>query len=1234
MSKHTKPPFPRRRITRVLIANRGEIADRIIRTLRKIKIEAVVIYSVTDANTAHVRDADVALRLPGSTVTETYLNTDQILALAKSVSADAIIPGYGFLAENADFARRVESEGMIWVGPTPEQMSELGLKHRARSIAAETGVPTVPGSNGLVASVEEAINEARRVGFPLMLKSSAGGGGIGLRLCKEAKDLEGALQSVQRLAAANFGDGSVFLERFIARARHVEIQILGDGTGRVITAGERDCSLQRRHQKVVEESPALMVPAETRAQMREAAVLLASAVKYLNVGTVEFLYDMDAQEFYFLEVNTRLQVEHPITEAVTGLDLVEAMLEIATDGGQKLFQRYPDGIVPVTGVAIEARLYAEDPLEDFRPCAGRILGLAFPMPDLRVDTWVSCGTDVSASYDPMLAKLIAKGSDRREAVERLAKGLAATRVAGLVTNLDYLRQLTASPMFQSGCYTTKSLDDFRYTSASFTVVEPGSLTTIQDWPGRKGYWNIGVPPSGPIDDLSFRLANRLVNNHQSCAGLECSITGPTLTFHCDAIVAIVGAPAPVHIDEKHVPMNKAFRVPAGSTLKVGLVETGSRIYIAIRGGINVASVMGSRSTFQLGQLGAFAGRKLQRGDLIRLGALELGNMDDDEALPVTPAVLIPPRPKAGWTIGVVPGPHGAPDFFTEEGLASLFAGAWIVHYNSNRLGIRLTGPSPQWARKDGGEAGMHPSNIHGSPYSIGSVSFTGDDAVVLTCDGPSLGGFVVFCVVASAEMWKLGQVRPGDTVRLRPITVEKALELNAGLLNAIEDLTPPPDLEIPEDGFIIEPGAVFLGAIRHTEQTILVRQAGDCAMLLEFRNASAFTLRQSFEILAFIQHHETKQAITGAEELTPGVCTLHIKYLLGTSPQTMLERLTLHVRSYVVPNQVPSRRVRLPLAFDDAVTRAAVERYAATIRADAPWLPSNVDFLAQLNGLDRNALRDILEGSNFLVLGLGDVYLGSPCAVPLDPRHRLLGSKYNPSRTFTPKGAVGIGGQYMCIYAANSPGGYQLVGRTVDNIWDPSVAADPTNGNPQQRQQCLFRIFDQISFYPVTEAELNTAQASGAQWQLLRTEDSVLDLAEHEAWTDANRQEIAATVARRALAIEAAPFFDELVGTRETTDAAAGGCGWNGVEEGDGDGCERVKAGIPGRCWKLLVKEGDILRAGSILANLESCKMEVKILSPVDGVCEKTYVKEGDVVDANDTLMVVRPHCEEKKEDI
>lgn len=1170
-------------ISRVLIANRGEIAVRIIRSLHKMNMEAVSIYSDADADAPHVRDADLSLRLDGDSVAETYLDGARVFKLAKSVHADAIIPGYGFLSENAEFARAVEAAGLVWVGPTPAQMSDLGLKHRAREIAESSGVQVVPGSSKLLTSLEDARREAEQIGFPLMLKSTAGGGGIGLRRCHDFDSLDDAFTAVQRLATANFGDSGVFLERFIENARHVEVQILGDGKGRVLAAGERDCSLQRRHQKVVEESPAFAVPEDIRANMRASAVRLASAVKYRNVGTVEFIYDVDSREYFFLEVNTRLQVEHPVTEAVTGLDLVECMLKIAGDDCSELFGETSAGIVS-SGASIEVRLYAESPLQSFRPCAGSITSLVFPS-SLRVDTWVDVGTDVSTRYDPLLAKLIATGRDRKEAVQRLAAGLAETEIKGVQTNLEYLRQIVSWSLFESGDYTTKSLDSFQFRSPSLEVLEPGAMTTIQDFPGRTGYWNIGIPPSGPMDHLSFRLANRLVNNSPDAAAIECTFQGPTFRVHCDTVVAIAGAEAPVTLDGQPVACNQAFPLRAGQTLAIGSVANGYRVYVAVAGGIAVPKVMGSRATFEVGSLGGKDGGKLHPGDILPIGT-DQSSKPTVDTFPVAPLVPIPTQPNACWTVGVVPGPHGAPDYFTADGLASLFAGEWRVHHNSNRLGVRLTGPRPQWARQTGGEAGLHPSNIHDSPYSIGSVSFTGDEAVVLTCDGPSLGGFVVFCVVASSEMWKLGQARPGDTIRLRAMDTEMASRLDKNMDAAIRDLTEPPRLEdfCVADGESRSTSAVA-GEIDFGGETIVARQAGDRAMILEFGEREVFDLRQSFKIHAFCQNHG-RTPIDGVEEVTPGVRTIHIIYAAGLSPKTILDRLAHHVSSYPVPNRVPSRTLHLPLAFDDSVSQAAVERYAATIRSEAPWLPSNVAFLEKLNGL--SDLSSLLYDATFLVLGLGDVFLGSPCAVPLDPRHRLFGTKYNPSRSFTPRRSVGIGGQYMCIYATDSPGGYQLVGRTVD-IWDskavpsgdeqPVVAGGPgETASSAPVDPWMFRPFDRISFYAVKESELDAQPAA----ELISTTDGELDLEEYEAWIDSHREEIAAVAAHRETSISDAPFLDELrqpYRPKPSNDSAINSIAKSALSMGG----EKIKAMMPGRCYNFVVKENSTVQKGDVL---------------------------------------------------
>ncbi|CAJ0555242.1 Ff.00g053070.m01.CDS01 [Fusarium sp. VM40] len=1196
----------KRDISTVLVANRGEIAVRIIETIQKMGLRAVAIYSETDADAAHVGKADLALKLKGDSVSETYLDIEQILGLATQSSTDAIIPGYGFLSENAQFATAVEERGMIWVGPTPQQMAELGLKHRARAIAITANVPTVPGHDNLLTSLEEALVEGEKIGFPLMLKSTAGGGGIGLSYCKDVESLKATFEGVQRQAVANFGNGGVFIERFVERARHVEVQILGDGTGRVIAAGERDCSLQRRHQKVVEESPASMVPETVCKEMRVAALRLASSVKYRNVGTVEFIYDVETKEFYFLEVNTRLQVEHPVTESVTGLDLVECMLNIAGGNASQLFEATPQ----VSGASIEVRVYAESPLQNFRPCSGRITALEFPS-TLRVDTWIKYGTEVTTSFDPLLAKIIAFGTNREEAIEKLANGLAVTRIEGVQTNLEYLRQIVASPMFTSGEYTTKSLDDFHIESYSFEVLQPGALTTVQDYPGRTGYWDIGVSPSGPMDSYSFRLANRLVDNPSDAAGLECTLNGPTLKFHCDAVVAISGGLTPVTIDDVPAPQNQALMIKAGQTLSLGVVEHGHKVYFAIRGGIQVPVVMGSQATFELGKLGGFCGRKLQRGDILPLDPRS--NTYVSESAPCISPMPIPHQPKASWTIRVIPGPHGAPDYFTFESARSLYMSDWKVHHNSNRLGVRLTGPQPEWSRPSGGEAGLHPSNIHDAPYSIGSVSFTGDEAVVLGCDGPSLGGFVVLCVVCSADLWKMGQVRPGDTIRFEPIDVEAAIELEKQLDHAIETLSPLPVPEIisTDEAVLaqrIEDAPATIGTIDHDGQSITVRQAGDRAFLLKFGDTTAFNLRYNFGIYAFCEHHQ-KKPISGVEELTPGVFSLHVTYNRGLSPSTMMSRLIDHVGSYKVPSRIPSRSVRLPIAFDDSVSRAAIERYAATIRSDAPWLPSNIEFLEKLNGIDD--LTKVLSDAEFVVLGLGDVFMGSPCAIPLDPRHRLFGTKYNPSRSFTPRGAVGIGGQYMCIYATDSPGGYQLVGRTIE-IWDSDLV------HAGNAAAWFFRRFDRISFYPVSEAVLDHTPAS----ELVQIcDDGVLDLEQYEAWLEENKEDISKQAFRQANAIAEAPFVGELCRPYEVESHTNGDSLGVGVSSSGLSG-ERIKATMPGRCYKVVVKEGSDVEKGDILLYIESSKMEVEIRSPLAGRCVAVMVRVGDLIDVDDDLLI------------
>jgi acetyl/propionyl-CoA carboxylase alpha subunit len=437
-------------IRRVLIANRGEIAVRIARTAREMGIETVAVYAEADAASLHVRQADRAVSLGDGPVSETYLSVPRLLEAARSSGADAVHPGYGFLSENAAFARAVTAAGLVWVGPPPAAMEEMGGKLRARARMEAAGVPVVPGS--LPASEDRTLcAQAERLGFPLLIKASAGGGGKGMSRVDRPEDLAASLEEGRRLAQAAFGDGTVYLERLLEGCRHVEFQVFGDQAGNVVHLFERECSVQRRHQKIVEETPSPPLTPALREAMGKAAVAAARAVGYVGAGTVEFLVAADGS-FYFLEMNTRLQVEHAITEETLGCDLVRAQLAVAS--GADLPEAWRAGRLSPRGHAIELRLYAEDPV-DFLPRAGRILAYAEPAgPGVRVDSGVEEGSVVGVEYDPLLAKLIVSAESRVAALERARRAVSEWVVLGVETNLPLLAAVLASPEFLSGRYTT------------------------------------------------------------------------------------------------------------------------------------------------------------------------------------------------------------------------------------------------------------------------------------------------------------------------------------------------------------------------------------------------------------------------------------------------------------------------------------------------------------------------------------------------------------------------------------------------------------------------------------------------------------------------------------------------------------------------------------------------------------------------------------------------------------
>ncbi len=1191
---------------RVLIANRGEIAVRVIKTLRRMGISPVAIYSEADRFAPHVRLADEAVCVGPAAVAESYLDVDAILDAVRVTGAEAVHPGYGFLSENPEFASALAREGVAFIGPRPEHMRAFALKHTARELAEKSGVPLLPGS-GLIVDLDDALTQANEIGYPVMLKSTAGGGGIGLQLCHSAADMPRLYDTVRRLALANFKDSGLFIEKYVAAARHIEVQIFGDGAGNVIALGERDCSAQRRNQKVIEETPAPNLTAENRAALHEAAVRLGESVSYASAGTVEFIYDEAEKKFYFLEVNTRLQVEHPVTEEVTGLDLVEMMVRQAAGeiGHIAAYRRAP------AGHAIEVRLYAEDPGRNFQPSSGLLTEVSFPA-DARIDGWIATGTEVTPFYDPMLAKIIVKGGTRAEAVAKLANALDASRVYGIETNLDYLRVLARAQEFLDGRMLTSTLAGYDYESAGIDVLAPGAQSSLQDYPGRVGLWNVGVPPSGPMDPLSHRLANRLVGNPQDAATLEMTLNGPTLRFRGDATIALGGAEMKATLDGAAVPFWQAVDVKRGQVLALGAVEgAGQRAYLAVRHGFDAPVYLGSRSAFTLGRFGGHAPGALKTGDVLRV------NREGAVAPAASGPLPLSARPALTreWEIAALYGPHGAPDFFLDEDIEALFGTAYEVHYNSARTGVRLIGPKPGWARKDGGEAGLHPSNIHDNAYAVGTIDFTGDMPIILGPDGPSLGGFVCPATLAKAELWKLGQLKPGDKVRFRRIAEDEAAELRRAEESWIEMLARP---AAPAVAVAPHEDAVF-ARLTDLETEVTYRRAGDDYLLIEYGPIVLdFALR--FRAHAMMTALEAR-ALSGILEMTPGIRSLQIHFDPDVLPARKLLALLEEMERALPASadiEVPSRIVHLPLSWDDEAAREAVRKYGTLVRPDAPWVPSNIEFIRRINGLSHiEDVRRIVYDADYMVLGLGDVYLGAPVATPLDPRHRLVTTKYNPARTWTPENAVGIGGAYLCVYGMEGPGGYQLVGRTVQ-MWN-SWRRTENFAKPW-----LLRFFDRLRFFPVSAEELLDAREAFLHGAYeVRVEEGLFRLSDYFSYLDENAAEIADFRVSQRHAFEEerrrweeqglamASMEPETAVVEEISDLPEGG--------------QLVEAGVPGNVWSIGVAPGDEVAADDTLVILESMKMEIEVRAPFAARVHEVHCAPGKMVQAGQALVTLVP---------
>ncbi|MGG6302654.1 urea carboxylase [Pantoea allii] len=1192
----------------LLIANRGAIACRILRTLRAMQVKGIAVYSEADLSSLHIRDADEALSLGDGPAMQTYLVAEKIIAAAQQSGANAIHPGYGFLSENAAFAEACEKAGLIFVGPTPQQLRTFGLKHTARALAKAEGVPLLEGSE-LLADIDDASRAAEAVGYPVMLKSTAGGGGIGMRVCRDVQELAEAFETVQRLGHNNFSDAGVFLEKYIERARHLEVQIFGDGQGEVIALGVRDCSVQRRNQKVIEETPAPNLPEGMAQALCAAAISLGKAVNYRSAGTVEFVYDSVAQQFYFLEVNTRLQVEHGVTEQVWGVDLVRWMIELAAGDLPPLDDLFA-GLKP-QGHAIQARIYAEDPGRQFQPSPGLLTEVVFPPADgetLRIDRWVEAGCEVPPFFDPMLAKTIAWRPSRDEAIATLTQALAETRLYGVETNRLYLMQILAFAPFAAGEPWTRCLEQLCYRAATVEVLGAGTQTSVQDYPGRLGYWAVGVPPSGPMDDRALRFGNRLLGNAEGEAALEITLMGPTLKFNTDVQAVICGAPLAATLEDVAVPMDCVFSIPAGATLKLGAIShAGVRSYLCLSGGIQVPDYLGSKSTFTLGQFGGHAGRALRGGDVLHLAPRAASQTS--ATLPIALRTALPQV----RTLRVIYGPHGAPEFFEPEYIATFFATDWEVHFNSSRTGVRLIGPKPIWARDSGGEAGLHPSNIHDNPYAVGAVDFTGDMPVILGPDGPSLGGFVCPVTVIEADLWQLGQLKAGDKVRFVAVDLATARRLAEGRRNELATL------EVQKIAWQPAPlTSPIIMTCGDADKRLVARLSGDTHLLLE-AGEPELDLVLRFRIHALMQALEAPSR-KGVIDITPGIRSLQIHF----QPETLtLASLLTWVRdewaAVCVSDdlQVPTRVVHLPLSWDDPACRKAIEKYMTTVRHDAPWCPSNLEFIRRINDLpDEEAVWNTVFEASYLVMGLGDVYLGAPVATPLDPRHRLVTTKYNPARTWTAENSVGIGGAYLCVYGMEGPGGYQFVGRTLQ-MWNRYHNVADFAGQPW-----LLRFFDQLRFYPVSAEELLHIRRDFPLGRYpLRIEHSTLRLAEYQQFLAREAQSITAFRDHQQQAFNAerdrwiasgqAHFDSQEIVADEVGDAP--------LQPGE----QGVESPVSGNLWQVQTTVGSRVRAGDVLVVLESMKMEIPLLAPCDGVIQQVNVQPGSAVRAGQCVAVI-----------
>ncbi|BGP42796.1 hypothetical protein JCM10449v2_006808 [Rhodotorula kratochvilovae] len=1230
---------------KLLIANRGEIAMRIMRSARDLGIPTVAVYMEADSSAPHALQADEAMLVPA------YINQEALLEVCREKGVTMVHPGYGFLSENEDFAAKVEAAGLLWLGPTGSQIASMGLKHEARARAIAAKVPVLPGSE-LVATVEAALEQARRVGFPVMLKATGGGGGMGMSVCWSEKELEEKFDGTVGMTKTLFSNDGVFVEKFIPKARHIEVQVFGDGKGKVIHCGERECSVQRRQQKVLEEatSPFIDRHPEMREAMCSAAVRLCELIQYRSAGTVEFLVDDSTAEFYFLELNSRIQVEHAVTEMVRpGLDLVGLMIQLglASDGSSTFTLPDQAEVATAPGNAIEARIYAEIPHLEFKPSPGLLQEVSFPEADwIRVDTWVETGTNISPFFDPMIAKLICHGSTREEARARLDDALRQTVLRGTSTNLEYLRTIVNCEDFVAGDVTTKFLDSFPYTPACIEVVDGGLSTSVQDGRPRLPSGGDGIPRSGFADPLAAQAANLLVGNAPETELLEATVGGPSLKFSTAAVVAVTGAEADVFVDEEKKAMWSRFVVPAGATLEVGACEgSGNRIYIAVRGGFpEVPLFAGSKSTFSAAKFGGVQGREIVAGDIISLSPSASPAEHDSTDFTLPPSAL--PKYPSSWQLAALSGPQADDYYLTREDRDLLFSTTYTVSSDSNRLGIRLQGLKPlTYARKDGGAGGSHPSNCIEHGYACGNINMNGDTPVLLGVDGPDCGGLICVVGLVQAEWWKMGQLRAGDTFRfVRPVlnALPEQTKKQQAWLNAIsgavksgstDSLVPFPldvagaEYAVVSDGLV----KVIEGDAATDAPRLSFRQSGDGAIQIEIGAEQNLSFRTRL-ITELWERRLRAKKVEGLYAFIPGVASLVVKFHPDILPQSELIDLLVSTSHGLAAESlhqiVPSRRLHLPVVFNDSGLKETIRRYQeSTGRKKAVYLPDNLEYLAKANGMDGwQEVASTFCSADWFVVSRS-FFAGLPMIGPFDQRCIFASQKYNPTRTFTPAGSLGLAGVQAAVYPVDSPGGYQLLGKTL-TPWSPWGRYEAKEGDDYERK-FLLRNFDVIHWLPMEEDEflkIEKAFTAGSYKPLIEEwEISAEKMLEFEHRTKAEAQQLAHKrkegfeALNKQEAVYVAEYQQELEKAKEAEAAAAGSGGKSGSMTGT-----PLKSPVLATVRSLGVSVGDVLSSDVVPVKVEAMKTEVAIKLPralVGKTVTGVAVEVGDVVRPGQALL-------------